>query len=265
MKRSALVRWLLFACTGLFVGCAGLGTKSSPALRVGVTPDYPPLVYMEGGKVVGVEVDLANRLGAALGRPVEFIAYKWDDLIPALLAGKIDIIMSGMAETTPRKVRVAFADPYMRSCLVAAVQRADVDRFKTKEDILRNEDGVGVLAGSSADTFVTQNMPAASKKENKCYLDRIANAKTYFEGKRIRVFIDELCAVAWLVSSNEADLAGVWIPLQDELLGWGMRREDAALRESVNQVLAGWKRDGTLKSVLSARVPFLDRFQWETP
>ncbi len=38
-----------------------------------------------------------------------------------------------------------------------------------------------------------------------------------------------------------------------------------ALRESVNRILAGWKQDGTLKSVLVARVPYLDRIQWEAP
>jgi ABC-type amino acid transport substrate-binding protein len=72
--------------------------------------------------------------------------------------------------------------------------------------------------------------------------------------------------VAWLVSENEASLTGGgWIPLQGDQFGWGFRQGDIALRESVNRVLAGWKQDGTLKSVLTARVPYLERIQWEAP
>ena len=44
--------------------------------------------------------------------------------------------------------------------------------------------------------------------------------------------------------------------------GLGFRKEDAALRESANRILAGWKQDGTLKSVLIARVPYLVRIPW---
>jgi hypothetical protein len=57
----------------------------------------------------------------------------------------------------------------------------------------------------------------------------------------------------WLVSKNEALLAGSWELLTKEELAWGIRRQDADLLNRVNGVLARWKRDGSLEAVLSYR------------
>jgi ABC-type amino acid transport substrate-binding protein len=53
----------------------------------------------------------------------------------------------------------------------------------------------------------------------------------------------------WLVSRNEASLAGSWELLTKEELAWGIRRQDADLLNRVNGVLARWKRDGSLEAV----------------
>ena len=68
-------------------------------MRVGVSPDYPPMVFKQNDRITGAEADLALRLGNALGSPVEFVEMGWDQLIASLMEGKIDIIMSGMTIT----------------------------------------------------------------------------------------------------------------------------------------------------------------------
>ena len=100
--------------------------QGAPPLRVGITPDFPPLVFKQGDQVAGIEVELARMLGEELGRPVKFVEVKWDEQIPALLEGKTDIIMSSMTVTRERQVRIAFAEPFMKSGLVAAVRHEDV-------------------------------------------------------------------------------------------------------------------------------------------
>src|SRR5262245_39798064 len=83
-------------------------TSSAPSevtpLRVGITADFPPMVYKEAGKVTGVEVDFANALGAELNRPVKFVEVDWADQITALAEGRTDIIMSGMSITPARQL-----------------------------------------------------------------------------------------------------------------------------------------------------------------
>jgi ABC-type amino acid transport substrate-binding protein len=47
------------------------------------------------------------------------------------------------------------------------------------------------------------------------------------------------------------------IPLSDDLLGWGVRRGDRVLLESVNTILDGWKKDGTLDEIIGRWIPHL--------
>src|SRR5438128_7031685 len=94
----------------------------SPPLRVGVTPSSPPFAFRQGGELVGLDVDFARALAGALGRPLQLREVDWDDRIPTLLAGRTDVIMSGMTITPARQVRMAFSDPYLSSGLLAVVR-----------------------------------------------------------------------------------------------------------------------------------------------
>src|SRR5206468_10265090 len=91
----------------------------SPALKVGITPEYPPLVFRQPDSTNGLEIELAKALGKELGRPIQFVVLEWEDQIPALLDRQTDIIMSGMSITKTRQLRVAFSKPYLQSELRA--------------------------------------------------------------------------------------------------------------------------------------------------
>src|SRR5262245_50572065 len=80
-----------------------------PILRVGVSPDAPPMAYMQEGRIVGVEPDLAQALSDQSRRPLALIPMEFNALIPALLNGRIDAILSGMSVTQAGPVRVAYA------------------------------------------------------------------------------------------------------------------------------------------------------------
>ena len=47
-----------------------------------------------------------------MGVDVEFIPHCLDGIIPALVAGKFDVIISGMSVTAQRNLTINFTDPY---------------------------------------------------------------------------------------------------------------------------------------------------------
>src|SRR5215467_11690931 len=50
------------------------GTLLKPQLRVGISPDYPPLAFKDVRfGLVGIEVELANQLGKQLGKQIQFV------------------------------------------------------------------------------------------------------------------------------------------------------------------------------------------------
>src|SRR5215471_14493718 len=85
-----------------FIAARTSSAADAAPLRVGVTPNFPPIIYKEGGQLAGAEVDFAQALGAELGRPIQFVELSWEDQIPALADGRIDIIMSSMSITRAR-------------------------------------------------------------------------------------------------------------------------------------------------------------------
>ncbi len=123
--------------TLLFTVCANAAAAQS--LRVGVSPDYPPLAYLNGGEVVGIEADNARAVGEIIGKSMKMVRMPFKELIPALEAGKIDVIMSGMSVTEERAARVLFSDPYMAMGQMAIMHKDKVARFAQPWSVYRED------------------------------------------------------------------------------------------------------------------------------
>jgi len=254
LKYIAIASVIVLATFFLFSCAATHETmmREIDPVRVGVTPNYPPMIFKIDGDLSGAEVDLAKLLGEALRRPVRFIELEWDEEIPALLAGKIDIIMSGMSITEARKVRIDFAEPYMKAGLATAMRAEDASLYDSPEKIREAIVTVGAMANTTGDVFVQRNFPNSMRIGFRTMRDAVYALKN----RRIDLFIHDAPAIAWLVSQNEADLKGFWQLWNVEYLGWGLRRGDQDFLSSVNSILTRWKNDGTLDKVLNHWVPY---------
>jgi polar amino acid transport system substrate-binding protein len=255
------MRTLLFAVpllAGVLAlgGCAAVGDGKTaappePLLRVGVDADYPPMVFRRGGELAGLEVDLARRMAAALGRRLELVETRWDHLISGLVEGRIDIVMSAMSVTPARRLRVDFSDPYLKGGVLALMRIRDARQYDTPQKIRGSAARIGVKKDTTGDVFVQRNCPRA---------EVVALAKpqdAVYELKRgsIDLFIHDGYYVAWLVSENEADFTALWTPLTSEELAWAVNRGNAELLGAVNTILRRWKADGTLASVVRVWLP----------
>jgi len=79
---------------------------------VGVTDNIYPHIFNVDNTFVGIEIDIMNRFSRAYNIPIEYVAYEFMSLVPALNCGKIDIILSHMRRTEERAKLVLFSDPY---------------------------------------------------------------------------------------------------------------------------------------------------------
>jgi ABC-type amino acid transport substrate-binding protein len=219
---------------------------------VGVTPHYPPIMFKQGGEFAGVEADLARMLALELGKPIKFVELRWDKQIPALLARETDIIMSGMSITKARGIRVNFSDHYLKSGLVAMMRIEDARKYDSVEKVMQRYSNIGVVAGTTSDVFVRKNFPNAL---NVIALEEADDAPAALDRRSIDIFIHDAPSIMWLVSENEADLTALRVPLNEEKLAWGVRRDDEKLLMKVNTILSKWKKDGTLNRTLLRWLP----------
>jgi ABC-type amino acid transport substrate-binding protein len=260
MRMRMTTRWgtalavLTLVLALLASGCATMGAEAEPTvplLRVGVAPDYPPLVFVRDEQIVGVDADLAHELATVLGRRVEFVPLRFDQLIPALLDGHIDIIMSALSVTKARELRVAFSTPYLDNGLLALMRIRDARLFDSREKIVTHNGAIGVKGGTTGELFVRKNCPRARP----ITLGKPADAVYELRRGSIDLFIHDGYYIAWLLSAHEADFTVLRTPLTEESLAWGLRRTDADLLGAANAALARWKADGTLQRILDRWLP----------
>jgi len=102
-------------------------------LKVGLDLFAPWAMRDKKDELIGFEIDVANQLGADLGVSVEFVPTAWDGIIPALIAGKFDIIISGMTRTTQRNVTVDFTEPYNYAGLTILANKTLTEGFKLED------------------------------------------------------------------------------------------------------------------------------------
>ena len=114
--------------------------KDAKPVRVVTSSTAPPLCYIENGNLVGLEVEMLNRFGAFIGRPVVWTDMNFSAIIPALVSGTQDIACGGISITPARKESVDFSVPY----LVAYVPVC-----------IRAENSVGYVAGADEDNNVS--------------------------------------------------------------------------------------------------------------
>jgi ABC-type amino acid transport substrate-binding protein len=151
---------LVLACLAL-AGCADVGgTDRADTLRIGVAPDYPPIVYREGDQLAGVEIELGRMAAAGLGRRPEFVELAWSELIPSLSRGEIDVIMSGMSITPDRANAVLFTEPYLRVGQLALIRSVDLARLGPPGTIQRRSSRVGYVHGTTGEDLVRGRLAA---------------------------------------------------------------------------------------------------------
>jgi polar amino acid transport system substrate-binding protein len=224
-----------------------------PALRVGITSTYPPVIFRQQGQVVGIEAELAALLGTRLGRAVQFVEVEWTGQIDALLADRTDIIMSGMSITDARRLRVAFSEPYLEGGLMALVRTEDLPRYETPEALLAASATVGVIEGTTGAVFAERSFPNARRVE----LSRASDGAQALRLRSIDIFVHDAPAIAWLLAANEAGVKLIRGYLNREQFAWAVRPTDTALLADVNAALVAWKADGTLAGLLARWLPYL--------
>lgn len=100
-----------------------LSTEGEPINAV-IEADFPPFNLKNGKDVSGLDVELLTMFANRIGRPVKFTILPFDELIPAVEAGKADMSISGISETDERKEHVLFSKPYNQThMLIVSLKR----------------------------------------------------------------------------------------------------------------------------------------------
>ena len=236
-------------------GCRSARPSAAPArppLRIGVVADAPPLIFRHHGTWTGAEADLGRALADRLGMKPVFVACPAERLTDALLGGRVDILMAGLAVTDERRIRLDFASPYLVVGQAALIRAEDLLRFNTEIKIRTARSRAGVVADSAGDRLVSRYFSRAER----IVFPRAAEAVDALLASQIDMLIHDAPAAWWLSLSRAERLSVAPALFAREEIAWAFRRGSVTLRESANRALADWEKDGTLESILRRWIPF---------
>jgi ABC-type amino acid transport substrate-binding protein len=224
------------------------GTLLNPEFRIGIWPDYLPLAYKFRGQLVGLEVDFAEQLGRDLNKQIVFVETPWSELIPALIEGRIDIIMSGMSITADRSQLISFTEPYMEIGQMALIRARDEASYSNLNSFLNTTSRVGFVSNTTGEQAAKDWFPKAQLTSEPTVEQGLAALR---QG-RIDVFIHDAPTV-WRLGGNpgETGLVGLYWPLTKEPLAWAVRKSDVPLNFALSRQVRQWGLSGRLTQLTS--------------
>lgn len=200
-RRLSRRLWVLALATLVTVACGGSQRASSGGdsdlwdrvqrnheLRVAMVLQFPPQFYRDPQthEPAGYDVEMLLMLAKDLGVQLHIEDMDFTASVPALLAGKVDVISAGLVNTPERAKTIQFTDPYVPYQLVAMVQRnggiTDPSQLNRKGRV------VAVLLGSTSHELAKLLFPegevraldrqdacmleVSSKKADACLMER---------------------------------------------------------------------------------------------
>jgi polar amino acid transport system substrate-binding protein len=131
-------------------------------LTVGMSTFVPWAMRGKDGNLIGFEVDVATKLAKDMGVKLHIVPTAWAGIIPALLAKKFDIIISGLSITPERNLTVNFTRPYAHSGQQMAANKKLAGKFTSLSDYNNPDVTITCRRGATPCDMAQQMFPKAT-------------------------------------------------------------------------------------------------------
>lgn len=216
-------------------------------IRVGMTGEQPPFnMEDKNGKLIGYEVNLAELLAESMGLKLQLVRIPFNELIPSLQQGKIDLIMSGMTINMERNMKVAFLGPYLisgKSILTKSITLAQADEAS---DLNQSRLRISSLKGSTSERFVNSLLSQSTSMPAESY--DLAVQALLNEEANVMVADYPFCVITKM-RYPEANLLTLENPLTMEPIGMALPADDPLLLNFMQNYFNALKMTGLIEQL----------------
>ena len=255
----------------LFTGCAqtqqgSSSTSASPVLDriqkrgeliVGTMGEMPPLnMTAKDGEIFGLEPDLARMMAKAMNVKVKFVTKPFPELLPALKAGEVDMVMSGMTITPRRNMQVAFVGPYFISGKAFLTKIKTIALAKEADEINSPNTKLVTLKDSTSEAFAQVVLDKTTLVTTGTYDEAV---DMVLQDKVEAMIADYPICVVSVFRYPEAGLLSVVTPLTYEPIGIAIPANDPLLMNWTRNTLNSIEASGNLDEL---RLKWFARGSW---
>ena len=245
MKKIIALALVLVLCLSL-AACGAKGAKLADVKKAGkmtvaTSPDFPPFESLEGGKVVGIEVDILELIAKELGVELEIVQMDFDSVLAAIQSAKYNCGMSGITANEDRKKNMLFTDPYYNAAQVIVVKADSAIKGKAdlKDKTVSVQTGTTAEAGCGDEGIAVQAFAAN------------ADAKAALTTGKVDAWVvDNLTAIQMVEAGDGLTILDEKMTEEPYAFAFAMGSED--LVAAINDALAELIADGTVESIFAS-------------
>lgn len=225
---------------------SGVETIRSGTLTVCSDLPYPPFEFEEGGKMVGIDLDLMRAVADDLGLEVAIRDTDFDGIFAALAAGQCDVIASSVSITDERKQNNEFTQGYYEIQQSLLVRKADADRYKTL-DALKGRT-IGVQSETTGEAYAqAEAVPLGVAVKSFTGADELLTA---LKAGQVDGALQDFPVNAYNAEKGGDTVVAVRFQSEPEQYGFVVKKGNVALRDAIDGALSKLKSNGRHNEIL---------------
>ena len=246
MKKIIALVLVLIMAAACLTACGAKGAtlkdvQKAGKLTVATSPDFPPFESLEGGEVVGIEIDILKLICDELGVELEIVQMDFDSVLVAIQAAKYDCAASGITVDASRQKNMLFTDPYYNAAQVIVV-KAD-SPIQSKADLA--DKTVSVQSGTTAESGCRdEGINIQSFTAN-------ADAKAALTTGKVDAWVVDNLTAMQMVEEGEG-LVILEEKMTEEPYAFAFAFGSEDLVEAINESLTKLIENGTVESIFAS-------------
>ncbi len=244
MKKFLILTLVLSIILVMSPGCL----QSKKALNVGTDATYEPFESIdESGNYVGFDMELIKMVADEMKMELKLQNINWDGIIPGLINGNYDCLISAMTITEERQKQISFSDPYF-SIKQVIVVKEDNDQIKTPADLVGKT--VTAQIGTTGDLYASEIKGVKMKRfdTNPQAVQELLN------NNADAAVMDDLVASEAISRNPELKMVEI-TDIETEYYGIGVKKENTELLEKINEALEVLANNGKLAELTQKYKP----------
>lgn len=220
--------------------------KKNGFITMSTNAEFEPFEYKDGESIVGIDLEISQKIADKLGVELKVNDVAFDSLIPEITSGKADFVAAGMTADEERRKNVDFSDSYFDAGQAIIVKKGG--DIKAPKDL----DGkkVGVQTGTTGDKYCTNEDGTSEIKVGSVerYNKGMDAVSDLIAGRIDAVVIDDFPAQKY-VEKNSDKIAKLDDMLTSEQYAIAVKKGNTELTDLINETLKELKDSGDLQKI----------------
>lgn len=244
MKKLALVLVALIMVAAL----ASCGASDDNVLKMATEATFQPYEYYEDGKIVGIDVEVAEAIAEKLGMKLEVVDIAFDSIIPGVQTKKYDIGMAGMTVSEDRLEKVNFTTSYATGVQVVIVKEGGT--ITSVDDLFADgaNTTVGTQSGTTGFLYATWDIQDEGLGTVKAFAKTTDAVEALKNGQVDCVLLDNEPAKKLVAANTGLKILDTEYAVEDYAIA--IAKDNTELLEKVDKALNELIEDGTLQGIV---------------